>query len=226
LPPPWEPALTKTPLVVYGASTAVGAFAIKLARRSNVHPIIAIAGSGRDMVETLLDPTKGDTVVDYREGHDHIVAKTRELLQAQGLEPASPSLALDTISEKGSPELMTRMLTHDHGHASFVLLEKDYSAVAARLQTSLTYVGYVHTGPFPTNPERGIKYNPGGHGHDFGVVYASLFTRGLQQGWLTPHPHQLISKGLNGLPTALRNLRDGKASAVKYVVRVADTAEP
>jgi NADPH:quinone reductase-like Zn-dependent oxidoreductase len=45
-PPPWAPSVKPTPFIVYGASTAVGSFALKLARNSNIHPIIAIAGKG------------------------------------------------------------------------------------------------------------------------------------------------------------------------------------
>jgi NADPH:quinone reductase-like Zn-dependent oxidoreductase len=50
LPTPWNPATTSTPFVIYGASSAVGSFAIKLARNSNIHPIIAIAGKGSHYV--------------------------------------------------------------------------------------------------------------------------------------------------------------------------------
>ncbi len=46
LPQPWTPAINPNPLLVYGGSSAVGAFAIKLAIASNLHPIIAVAGAG------------------------------------------------------------------------------------------------------------------------------------------------------------------------------------
>ncbi len=41
LPLPWLPAKENIPLVVYGGSTAVGAFAIKLAKLSKISPIIS-----------------------------------------------------------------------------------------------------------------------------------------------------------------------------------------
>lgn len=60
LPPPWSPTSTPIPLLLYGGSTAVGAFAIKLANISNVHPIITIAGRGKQYVFSLLDFNKRD----------------------------------------------------------------------------------------------------------------------------------------------------------------------
>ncbi|KAJ9611115.1 HIR complex subunit [Cladophialophora chaetospira] len=218
LPPPWEPATTPVPLIVYGASGAVGAFVVKLACRSNIHPIIAVAGNGRPMVEKLLDASRGDVVIDYRRGPDHVISTVQQLLKDQRLE--SILHAFDTISEKGAAELVAQLLAPD-GHATFVLPEKDYSAVAETILTSLTYVGYVHTGPFPADPNKGIKFNPAGHGADFSAVYSSLFTRGLQDGWLTGHPFEVVS-GLGGLPTALRNLKAGTVSAKKYVIRISD----
>ena len=218
LPPPWEPATTPTPLVVNGASGAVGAFAVKLARRSNIHPIIAIAGNGGPMVEKLLDASKGDVLIDYRKGAEHVISTVQQLLKFQGL--ASVLHAFDSISEKGSPELVAQLLGPS-GHATFILPEKDYSDVAEKILTSLTYVGYVHTGPFPADPKKGIKFNPAGHGDDFGAVYSSLFSHGLQDGWLAGHPFEVVG-GLSGMSTALRNLKAGKVSAKKYVIRMQD----
>jgi hypothetical protein len=44
-----------------------------------------------------------------------------------------------------------------NGHSVFVFLRRDNSAVAKKILTSLTYVEYVHTGPFPTDPNKGIR---------------------------------------------------------------------
>lgn len=42
---PWLPAKEPTPLIVWGATSAVGSYAVQLAVKSNIHPIICIAGS-------------------------------------------------------------------------------------------------------------------------------------------------------------------------------------
>lgn len=81
LPTPWNPATKSTPFLIYGASSAVGSYAIRIARNSNIHPIIAVAGKGSQYVETLLDRTKGDTVFDYRNGPEETVRQIREHLK-------------------------------------------------------------------------------------------------------------------------------------------------
>ncbi|TGZ79047.1 GroES-like protein [Ascodesmis nigricans] len=40
------PPNTRTLVLIYGGSTTVGAFAIKIAKQANIRPIIAIAGKG------------------------------------------------------------------------------------------------------------------------------------------------------------------------------------
>jgi len=46
----------------------------------------------------------------------------------------------------------------------------------------------------------------------------------LQEGWFTGHPFEVVPGGLGGVEQALRNLKEGKASAVKYVFRIGETA--
>src|ERR1700760_4347774 len=73
LPEPWLPATKPIPLVIYGASSAVGYYTIQFALRSNIHPLICVAGKASAHVEKLLDRSKGDTIVDYRGGNDAVV---------------------------------------------------------------------------------------------------------------------------------------------------------
>ena len=63
LPQPWSPATKPTPLLIYGASSAVGYYVLQLAMKSNLHPLICIAGRASAHVEKLLDKSKGDAVV-------------------------------------------------------------------------------------------------------------------------------------------------------------------
>ncbi|KAI8942773.1 hypothetical protein NX059_000817 [Plenodomus lindquistii] len=217
LSPPWMPATTPTPVLIYGASTGLGAYAIKFAARSNLHPIIAIAGKGRSMVEGLIDASKGDVIIDYREGNEIMARKIREALNKQG--ELSIAHALDCIAEPNTFELLVDVVA-PKGHATFVLPEKDYNVPAKTLRTSITYVGYVHTGTFHAKANQGINYTPDGRGEDFGYVYTRLISKGLQDGWLTPHPHEVVPDGLKGLSGALKNLKDGKVSASKYAIRI------
>ncbi|KAL4861562.1 hypothetical protein BDV12DRAFT_180040 [Aspergillus spectabilis] len=220
LSPPWAPATTAVPLLIYGASTTVGAYSIKLACRSNLHPIIAVAGAGRGLVEKLIDPSKGDVIVDYREGYDSMVRKIRQVLSEQG--QLSIAHAFDCVAEKDSLSLLSEVVA-PNGHATFVLHERDYSKPARTLRTSITYVGYLHTGPFIAEPHQGINYTPQGRGDDFGAVFSTVFSKGLEDGWLKAHPYEVIPAGLNGVSGALKRLKDGQVSASRLLVRISDT---
>lgn len=39
LPQPWHPATEPIPLVIYGAASAVGSYAVQLAQRSNIRKL-------------------------------------------------------------------------------------------------------------------------------------------------------------------------------------------
>ena len=86
LPPPWSPRSSSSsplPLIIYGASGALGAFAVKLASASNIHPIIAIAGSSSSHLVPLLDESKGDALVDYRVGAEDVKKLVKEKLDGK-----------------------------------------------------------------------------------------------------------------------------------------------
>lgn len=207
LPLPWSPARKPTPLLVYGGSTSVGAFAIKFARLSNIHPIIAVAGNGIPFVETLLDKNKGDVVFDYRQGDLALRQKVKH--SAGGL----PILhAYDAVSEKGSYGNVFAVL--DKGAKFTRVLPMAAPDVPDGIEDRLTMVGSVHQ---PT-PEGQILGDA-----EFGTALFQLMGRGLADGWFTGHPYQVRQGGLNGLEGALKDLEAGKASAVKYVMRIGDT---
>ncbi|KAJ5979689.1 hypothetical protein N7481_006987 [Penicillium waksmanii] len=208
LPVPWHPATEALPLVVYGGASAVGAFAIKLAQLSNIHPIIAVAGKGAPFVETLIDRSKGDTIIDYREGDNAVREKIRS--SAGGL-PIHH--AFDAVSEKGSYQNLGEALTVP-AKITVVLPGKDYSDLPKGVEAITTNVGAVHQSAEPGQTVGDIE---------FGAAFFAFFGRGLAQGWFTGHPVEVRPRGLAGLEGALRDLREGKASAVKYVVRLADT---
>ncbi|KAF2101148.1 GroES-like protein [Rhizodiscina lignyota] len=220
LPLPWEPAKEKIPLLIYGGSSAIGSFAIKLARRSNIHPIIAVAGKSKDYVESLLDPSQGDAVIDYRDGIDAVVFGIQQALKAA--DAGSAFHAFDAISEKNTFHALSKALD-PIGHITLVLLESNYTSIPESIRTSLTFVGIVHTGPPPLDPKQGVRYVAEGNGRDFGFVFSRLIGRAMQEGWLSGHPQEVVPGGLSGLSTALNNLKAGKANAVKYVIKPVDT---
>ncbi|KAK6365726.1 hypothetical protein LTS17_011113 [Exophiala oligosperma] len=208
LPEPWVASahpdcLPKGGIVVYGAAGAVGAYAVQLARRAGIHPIIAVAGRGIPFVQGLLDSSKGDVVVDYRKGNEAVVEGLR------GAVPAGKQLefAFDAVSEaaKSSAENICKVLA-PNGHITTVLPMKDDPSIPASVDMSLTLVGTVF------NQDK-----------DFGYAWFRLFEQGLKDGWLKAHPYEVMPGGLNGIQQALSNLKEGKASATKYVFRIAET---
>lgn len=204
LPPPWLPCpeTTKIPLVIYGASSAVGSYAIQFAQRSNIHPLICIAGRAQDHVKTLISPEKGDIIIDYRQDASSIAAGIRS-----GVPPNQPLLhAFDAVSEKGSYQNICEVLDSEHGKLTLVLPGRKYEEVPPGVEKTTTTVGDVH-----------------GKLKDFGFVFFRYISKGLEEGWFKPHPQEVVPGGLEGVEEGLRNLKEGRASAVKYVFRIADT---
>lgn len=206
LPQPWSPALKPIPLVVYGASSAVGSYAIQLAVRSNIHPLICIAGRAQDHVEKLIDRSKGDTIIDYRKGDDDVAQGIKDALNGQKLE-----YAYDAVSEKNSYVNISKVLDKDTGKITLVLPPKGgwdakYEEIPSGVKQSTTNVGGVHND---------LK--------DLGFVYCRYFTRGFEEGWLKAQPQEVVSGGLAGIQSALERLKDGTASAVKYVFKLSET---
>ncbi|KAF9735018.1 hypothetical protein PMIN06_000788 [Paraphaeosphaeria minitans] len=208
LPTPWNPATASTPFIVYGASSAVGSFAIKLARNSNIHPIIAVAGKGTHYVETLLDRAKGDTVVDYRNGAGEVIRQIRTHLQAGGFGPVRHGL--DPGIGLASQKVLTEVVAPDG--AINLVLPSDFDVGSATKST--TSVGVVH------NQEDGAY---GADASDLGLVTCRWFTKAWQAGTFEGHPFKVRAGGLEGVEQALRDLKEGKQSAVKYVFRIGDT---
>ncbi|KAK5675086.1 hypothetical protein LTS10_012160 [Elasticomyces elasticus] len=205
---PWNPATTPTPFLVYGASSAVGSYAIKLARNSNVHPIIAVAGKGMQYVGSLLDRAKGDIVLDYRSGSDEVVRQVREHLQSGAY--GTVKHGLDPGIGLPSQQVLTEIVAHD-GAINLVLPSNFDVGTVTR---TLTSVGVVH------NQDNGA-YGP--DASDLGFVTCRWFTRAIQAGRFEGHPFEVRPKGLHGVEQALKDLKDGKQSAVKYVFRIAET---
>lgn len=212
LPQPWapeQPNPARTPLIIYGAGSAVGIYALQLARRSNIHPIICVAGRAREYVSQFLDPSQGDTVVDYRGGDEAVVSGLVAALQGQQQQTPPVAHVLDAVSEGSSGtnigEVLRRVGAKQGAKVTFVL-PGEKQGLPAGVEQSITMVGDVHT-----------------VSKDFGYVYFRYFARGLQEGWFKPQRTEVVPGGLGGIQTALENLKAGRASAVKYVFRIAET---
>lgn len=215
LPQPWSPTPSQppapTPLIIYGAASAVGIYAIQLAQRSNIHPLLCVAGRAGDYVSSFLDPARGDTVIDYRAGDEAVISGLADALQKQGLVAAH---VLDAVAEGSSipniAEVLRRVGRRGvdgkvDARVTFVL-GGEKEGLPEGVDKSITLVGDVHN-----------------EAKDFGYVYYRYFARGLQEGWFKPQRLEVVPGGLGGLQTGLQRLKEGKASGVKYVYRIGET---
>ncbi|KAF1990275.1 groes-like alcohol dehydrogenase [Aulographum hederae CBS 113979] len=216
LPSPWAPATTKTPLVIYGASSAVGLYAVKLARLANIHPIIAIAGQGGKIVAPFLDPGRGDALIDYRQEHVALIAEVKS--KAGDVENA-----LDAISTLQTVELMGEIVNPKTGTVAIVLKQDDPPNVPAGVSMPLVFAPALWE---PIANDVGDEHATGSDYAGlkaFAVVYYHYLTYALGKGLLESHPAEVVPGGLGGLPTGLKNLRDGVKSGVKFLFRVEET---
>lgn len=207
LPLPWDAVTVPTPLVINGAATAVGAFAIKFATLSNIHPIIAIAGKGIPYVETLLDRSKGDIVIDYRQGLNHVTGQLQETAKLHVI-----SYAYDAVSDKASLEILCKVVSPNGGKIMSVIPSADEDIGGITVLGS--NAGSIHA---PEN--EGTQVGDA----EFGACIYNLISLGLGHGWLSGHPYEVVQGGLTGLERALKDVEAGKASAKKYVLRLAET---
>jgi NADPH:quinone reductase-like Zn-dependent oxidoreductase len=212
LPAPQDAAKSaagnKAPILIYGVTSAVGAFAAKLARLSGLQPIIGIAGRGGDYAKTLVD-----YVVDYRQGEDAVVTSVEAILQKEGL-GSKISHVFDAISEGGTLEATLRFLDPNGGIVSTVLPPKMF----AKDKDNFEYP----PGVTAINSALPVIHSSR---KDFGYLWSRYLGRLLQDGRLKAHPFEVVPGGLHGVLTGLQKLRDGEASAVKYVYRIEDTGD-
>lgn len=194
------PDSTKIPLVVYGGSSAVGTYILQFAVKSNIHPLIVVAGRAADHVEKFIDRSKGDTIVDYRKGAEGVQQGIKDALKGETL-----LHAYDAVSSQGSFGNIAQVLD-PQGAITFILPNREYPGFPETVKKSITTVADVH-----------------GKHKDFGFVFSQYISRGLDEGFFRAQPQEVIPGGLNGVEKALSQLKDGTASAVKYVFKIEDT---
>ncbi|OHW96543.1 quinone oxidoreductase [Colletotrichum incanum] len=119
LPESWNKSSNEamyTASLVYGGATAVGAFTIKLARKSGIRPIIAVKGRGAPVVESLLDSDKYDIIINYYRKCDvSVVKEVKSVLGGRKL-----LYSYEAVSEKSSFENILTVLEPE-GKIRYVL---------------------------------------------------------------------------------------------------------
>jgi NADPH2:quinone reductase len=191
------------PFLVYGASSAVGAFTIQLAKLAGIHPIIGVAGSGGGLAKEV----GVDILIDRREGK--VVEDIKAALGGKELK-----FVYDAISE-GDSILNIKELLKDTGTRGAVVthvLPVEGGAYGGEgVKAVRTMVGDSHDG---TDVEKDLAY-----------TYMRLFSRWLADGRFVPHPYEVVPGGLDGVEDGLRRLQSGEVSAKKLVFRISETKQ-
>jgi len=230
LPPSWTPrsdSAPPLPLIVYGASSSLGTFAVKLAKASNIHPIIAIAGSSTSHLLPLLDEARGDALVDYRGGSEKMIEEVR--MKLGGLEASN---ALDAITSRGTWVPISKILAPSKpslpSYLSVVSGANKYDEpdIQNGVKVVYTYVGTAHSGKYrermPMQPENleDVRNDP-----EWVWLFSRYAAKMLVEGKLTGHPYEVVEGGLEGVEKGLKGLQEGKAKGVKFVYRIASSAD-
>lgn len=234
-PAPWDKIAKNTetnnkdtqerrPLVVYGASTAIGAFGIKLAHAAGVHPIIAVGSKNSEFIRPFLDSTKGDCIVDYtaHKTNEELIDAIKNALENAGSVGGRTFDAFDCVSDEKTIKLLTKLMAGEPSASGrrprvTVILPVEDKNSESSVEVVRTEVGLVHS-----QTGQGEFASADG-GKLFGLVWSQAFSRGLAEGWLTAHPYEVQKGGLAGLGSGLKGLRDGTVRAKKILVRPGET---
>lgn len=205
LPLPTVPGKKDFPLLIYGGATAVGAFALQLAKLSNVGPIITVAGSGIDFVKSL---NAADHIIDYR--HGNVAQAIIDALGGKKLRHA-----LDAVSSRGSHKPITEVLVASGGGEINMLDPPDSDwKWPEGVKFTRTFVASAYG-----QKHAHITQEQADSDGEFGYLFYRYMTYLLAEGKFKPHPHEVLPNGLDGVVDGLQRLFEGTVSAKKLVVR-------
>ncbi|RDW77884.1 hypothetical protein BP5796_05736 [Coleophoma crateriformis] len=216
LPAPWTPTKARTPIIIYGASSAVGAFAVKLASLSNLHPIIAVSGQGSDYVKSIIDPSKGDVVVDYRQGEEKLLALILKAIHRD----EKIKYAFDAISIPSTINFLGRAIDSENGVLGTVLQQEEGLDIPSGVQMSLVFAPELWS---PIVHTKQVDKRDSITNRESGFVFFRYLEYTLANELIKPHPSEVIPGGLAGVEQGLKAVKAGKNSGLKYLYRIADT---
>ncbi|KAL2831969.1 chaperonin 10-like protein [Aspergillus pseudoustus] len=217
LPLPWNPARTETPVLIYGGASAVGAYALKLAKLSGLSPIITVTGSGIEFVKSL---GAADYIIDYR--NRNVVEDVQRALAGKKLRHA-----FDAVSYNRSyVDIVAILQASGGGQIDMVDPPSDDSANPDRaswvwpagIKFTRTFVSSAYGTSHKYRDEREAEEDC-----EFAYVFYRYISRLLAEGRLQPHPFEVRPNGLEGVAEGIQLLYDRKVSAQKLVYRIADT---
>lgn len=204
-----EEGSDKIPILIWGGATAVGAFALQLAKLSNLGPIITVAGGGIDFVKSL---NAADHIIDYRTGD-----VAQKIIAAAG--SANIKLALDSVSDPRSYEPISRVLAASGGgNINMVdsICDKNWKFPDS-VKLSNTMVGSSHGDTWGRVSDEQARVDS-----EFAYWFYRYLSHLLAEGKIKPHPVEVLPDGLAGIVAGVQALFDRKVSAKKLVARLVE----
>ena len=193
-----------------GASSAVGAFAVKLAKLNpSIKPIIGIAGSSADYAKSI----GCDAVLDYR-------SKTIGDDLKQALNGHECRYVFDSSNSTSSAKYLAPVLAKGGKYTCTQKMAPEAQDLLKAAKPSNIWVGAVHgTKVAIVDGHRAILPDDDPAGPDFGSMCTALFEKLLQEKRLQGHPYEVIPGGLDGVEGALRRLKARTSGNEKFVFR-------
>ncbi|KAJ1030499.1 hypothetical protein NDA16_001408 [Ustilago loliicola] len=198
----------KITLLVWGASSSVGAYVTQLAKIAGFN-IVAVAGAAKDSVQALgIDSSK---IVDYRDDRARVIANLNKAATGSAF-----THAYDYISSQDTVETIVELLSNapNKGGKVTTVLPSAYDDKDANEQLQ---------------KEKGISFDRTmcGSVHndkvEFGTRWFKTVTEWTVESKIEPNKVQLLEGGLDGVPAGLKLLQENKVSNRKLVARIADT---
>ncbi|TRM65469.1 chaperonin 10-like protein [Schizophyllum amplum] len=196
-------------IIINGAATSVGAFAVQLAKRAGLF-VVGTAGASKAYAKEL----GADVVVDYRDYEGDAILDA--LSSAVGGRPTS--WAYDAVSEHGSELLFARALDK---------IAKESNVTAPLRLTYLNQPAEEEAKKFPSSVSSKNTFVGTAYGEH--EKFAASFYRKISL-WLADsvnpfkcNPPKIMPGGLADVAEGLGLLINGKVHGEKLVFRIADT---
>ncbi|KAF8854393.1 GroES-like protein [Acephala macrosclerotiorum] len=213
------PGVKDIPVLIYGGATAVGGFALQLAKLCGLSPIITVAGAGIDFVKALDAATH---IIDYHAGNaEYIQAEItaalggKKLLHALDCAGGRDSwvAAGGVLAPGGQLNMLDWGEVLDWEPALDIPGPKAWTP-PVRVELSFTLVSSAYGSKHAWISEERAAADA-----DFAYTFYRYIARLLDEGRLRPHPHEVRPGGLDGILQGVKDLQAGKVSARKLVVK-------